>query len=586
MKRVEIAMIVRMAFRNLGRHRIKTVITTIAIAVSVGLFIFIDAWMLGMNMDSRRNIVIYEMGAVKIQTPAYFSRKDDLPMYENFGDWQSICDELDRAGYASAPRFVFTGTLYSRTGSAPLLVNAIDTERERKLLRYPEFIDFGHFPENGSRHIVIGINAAEKLHVGLPQRPDSEELENELIAAAADDEERSFIRSLYVALEDTERKKGLFEAPDDAPASGTRYALRESVSHDELQRFWNILSRSGRMDVRISTTIDMKALPERIMGEKFSRDIAPLFTGSDREALNALYELDPVLQDYILRETPENEVYKEKVLAILLESDYSGAVRHVNQLIDAVVVGVVNSPNPKTNSNIAFIPLDSLQDESGLMLDGRVTEILIRSQKAKDSKLPGDNEKAEAVLAALNKSAVAARFKAANSTAVPELAVFGWELYAADYFAASAGDNVSSRIMILFLFVLSFIGIANTMLMAILERTKEIGMLRALGMSDAQLLLCYMSEAAFIGLIGGALGVALGCLINIPMVNIGIDYSAMTKQMQGNIGYRIAAEFKSAWNYTTIVASFFAATLLSGCMAILPTLHALKMPVTETLRFE
>lgn len=586
MKRDELLMVTNMAFRNLGRHRVKTIITTSAIAISVGLYIFIDAWMLGMNLESRRNIVNYEMGAAKIQTPAYFSHKDDLPMYESFSGWEMLCADLASAGYACAPRFVFTGTMHSRTGTAPLVINAINVESEKKLLRYAGYVDAGSFPRSGSRQIAIGINAAEKLHVGIPQRPRQEEFENELVAAASDEAERAFIRSLYVRADSTNTKKSLFEPTDDFQGDDIIYALRDTVTGEELNRFWNILAATGRMDVRISTTIDIKALPARIAGEKFTRDIVPLFNTAGSEALYAVYTLDPLLNDYILADLPETDANSRKVLSVLLDAGYNGAVRHVNQLIDATVVGVINSPNPKTNSNVAYVPMDALQDETGLMLEGRVTEILLRSSKAKDSQLPGKSESAAAVLAALQKGPGAARFQTTGETTVPELAIFGWEQYAKDYFAASAGDNVSSRIMILFLFILSFIGIANTMLMAILERTKEIGMLRALGMSDAQLIASYMIEAALIGLIGGALGVVLGCLINIPMVNIGVDYSAMTEQMDGNIGYRIAAEFKSAWNFATIAASFFVATVLSACMAVLPTLHALKMPVTETLRFE
>jgi hypothetical protein len=59
----------------------------------------------------------------------------------------------------------------------------------------------------------------------------------------------------------------------------------------------------------------------------------------------------------------------------MIRADYSGAVRHVNQLVDAVVVGVINSPDPLPNGNTAYIPLDVLQDEAGMMLEGAVTEL-------------------------------------------------------------------------------------------------------------------------------------------------------------------------------------------------------------------
>jgi ABC-type lipoprotein release transport system permease subunit len=111
-------------------------------------------------------------------------------------------------------------------------------------------------------------------------------------------------------------------------------------------------------------------------------------------------------------------------------------------------------------------------------------------------------------------------------------------------------------------------------------------MLRALGMTDGQVLLAYVIEAGLIGAIGSAVGVLAGCLINIPMVAYGFDYSEVAAEMGGDFGYRIATLFKSAWNPLSIALTGIFATLLSAAAAILPSLRALRMPVTESLRFE
>jgi ABC-type lipoprotein release transport system permease subunit len=52
------------------------------------------------------------------------------------------------------------------------------------------------------------------------------------------------------------------------------------------------------------------------------------------------------------------------------------------------------------------------------------------------------------------------------------------------------------------------------------------------------------------------------------------------------MGYRINGIFRSAWHIPVIIASPVVATILSACMAFIPTKRALKMPVTECLRFE
>jgi len=584
MKTDEFRMVAGMAFRNLSRHRTKTVITCLAVAVSVSMYIFMDGWIAGMNIDSKRNIVSYEMGAAKIQSDAYYAKKDDLPSYENFSDWEEIAVSLSKAGFRSAPRAVFTGTVYSRSAAAPMTLNAVDVERETALLRYGDFIDAGRFPRSGKRELVLGAMAAEKLKAGIPARITEEEFETDLGLSAMDRQDAAFLRSLYVPWRsEKKRMKKPFAPVEDERTLDNRLVLREDIGDADMDRAWSLLSASGRMDVRIATTVDIRELPASIPEDKFDRDILELVVATDRKKLETVYTLDAESRSYLLAgsfaENGTDAAAGEQALRILLDAGYPGAVRHVNQLIDAVVTGVVNSPNPKTNGNIAFMPMDALQDEAGMMLDGRVTEIMIRSADAKESELPGKTESADVIAAALESASP-------GLLSAQGLSVRGWEDYSADYIAAAAGDRISTRVMIAFLFFLSLIGIANTMLMAILERTKEIGMLRALGMTDGQLLLSYVAEATLVGLLGSAAGVLVGCLINIPMVTYGIDYSAVTDTLNGDIGYRIASYFRSAWNVPAIVGTFVAATVLSGCMAVLPTLRALKMPVTESLRFE
>ncbi|GHV43354.1 ABC transporter permease [Spirochaetia bacterium] len=444
MAMLRIAAILRIACRNLARHRVKTILTCIAIMVSVAMYIFVDGWLVGMNIESKRNIVNYEMGAAKLQERAYLDLLDEKPMYENFAGWETYAAALDAAGYDSAPRFVFSGTLFSETGSAPIELNAIDPEADAALLRYADWVEQGRFIKSGAFEIVLGAETAKKLHVG---------------------------------------------GPDD------------------------------NNDVRISTVIDIK--------------------------------------------------------------DEGGLIRHVYQIIDAVVVGTINSPNPKNNNNCAWLPLDVLQDDAGMMLNGHITELLIRAKKAKqprlhDSALPGPFESPQTITANIAESV----------TLPPELGIFGWETYSVDYLNASAGDNWTSRIMVIILFILSFLGIANTMLLAILERTKEIGMMRAQGMTDGQLVFTYMLEAGMVGFFGAALGVIIGCLINIPMVKYGIDFSQMMGSLNGNMGYRVNGVFRSAWNVPVIICTGIIAVLLSSLTAFLPTRRTLKMPITESLRFE
>src|SRR5204863_8584861 len=80
------------------------------------------------------------------------------------------------------------------------------------------------------------------------------------------------------------------------------------------------------------------------------------------------------------------------------------------------------------------------------------------------------------------------------------------------------------------LLVASF-GISNTMIMSIRERTREIGIMKAIGGSDSEIMRIFFVEASLIGFMGGLFGVLIGCAITgiaNPIVNKYVVQSATT----------------------------------------------------------
>ena len=566
----------KIALRNLARHKVKTLLTCAAIMVSVAVYIFINSWLGGMAIESRRNIVNYEIGAAKLQTKLYFEKKDEMPSYENFTDWKVYRAALNREGYVSAPRYTFAGTLFSASGSAPIMFYAVEPSAEEEVLRYVPYVDFGRYVQNGNFEIALGTIAAEKLKVGIPTRPYRLELEDLIASAAQNRADEDFIRSLY----DVAPSAGGFLAMEEKITEGNeRMILKRNVPQTGLDRYWELIIASGRNEVRINAVIDIKAVPEMIRGDKWEGELMSALRVEDRPLVEAAYEYAD-FGAYLLIEEDEGQL--ALVLDAMIRAGYSGAVRHVNQLLDAVVVGVINSPDPLPNGNTAYIPLDVLQDEAGMMLEGAVTELIIREKNVPDARLPGKSESSAVITAALE------RGLAVQGLPLPEeLAVHTWMEYMEDYLGYEALQNGAPQVVAIMLLFLSFLGISNTILLAILERTREIGMMRALGMTDKQMIITYMLEAGFLGFFGSVLGIILGCIINYPMVKYGMDISAIADVMGGSsLGFRTTSNFRSVWNVEVIIGSGIAATLLSSFMAIFPTRRAVKMPITNSLRFE
>ena len=228
------------------------------------------------------------------------------------------------------------------------------------------------------------------------------------------------------------------------------------------------------------------------------------------------------------------------------------------QTIDTEVVGILNCPNPYINRSAVLMALDRVDEY--LQMEGAVTEISMASLSEND----------EVAIAEI-----------VNSRS--DLAYLNFALLAEEYLALAASKSGGSGIMLLILFVIAAVGISNTMLMTILERTPEIGMLRAFGMSDRRIALLVICEAVGIGLLGALAGIIIGALLNIQLVSSGIDYSRWLRET--NFGYRIATRFRGTWSIQTFVNAFFTAIFLAIITAIFPIRRMLKkLSITDCLR--
>jgi putative ABC transport system permease protein len=118
------------------------------------------------------------------------------------------------------------------------------------------------------------------------------------------------------------------------------------------------------------------------------------------------------------------------------------------------------------------------------------------------------------------------------------------------------------------------VGIMNTMYTSVLERTKQIGIMKAIGASGDAILSLFLIESGMIGLVGGLLGIILGI---ISAYFIGLVAS--------NFGVRGLFSFSSLdfLGFFVILIITFITGLISG---ILPAMQASRMEPAEALRYE
>lgn len=122
------------------------------------------------------------------------------------------------------------------------------------------------------------------------------------------------------------------------------------------------------------------------------------------------------------------------------------------------------------------------------------------------------------------------------------------------------------------------IGIANTMTMAILERTREIGIMKAVGATNNNILLIFLGEAAGIGFLGGIGGVLVGWAICAVINALG---GAMLAN-GGGMGTQLAASIP----FWLPVFSIAFATLIGLISGLYPALNAATLIPVDALKYE
>jgi putative ABC transport system permease protein len=126
------------------------------------------------------------------------------------------------------------------------------------------------------------------------------------------------------------------------------------------------------------------------------------------------------------------------------------------------------------------------------------------------------------------------------------------------------------------------IGIANTMTMSILERTREIGLMKAVGATNRDVLSVFLGEAAGIGFIGGLGGVLVGWSLSALLNLVGLSYFASQVSENGGLPPTMITT-TPIW--LPIFGLFFAAVvgLISG---LYPALRAATMVPVTALKYE
>lgn len=231
------------------------------------------------------------------------------------------------------------------------------------------------------------------------------------------------------------------------------------------------------------------------------------------------------------------------------------------QAVDLTIVGTVATSNPEINSSQIFIPLSMAQAVLGT--GDALTRVYLRAESS--GNLPSIGQ----FIPKINYTA--ARFQLQT-----------WEEAAADYLAYMQSERASDTVFLLIVFIISVIGVVNTILLASLERVREIGILKAMGMVEKEIIRLFAYEGLGLGLLGGIIGLFLGIAGNLYLVNTGIDISALYGNM--DIGFPISNRIHGEWNWLVMLITLVCGLLISYLASFFPARKAAKLDPVEGLR--
>jgi putative ABC transport system permease protein len=222
-------------------------------------------------------------------------------------------------------------------------------------------------------------------------------------------------------------------------------------------------------------------------------------------------------------------------------------------------------------------PVDQVQRHGVLMSLAAAQQLFAMPDEAHEITVRGsDPQQAEALAATLSQ--------------LPDLAhteVLPWEKLVPELVTLVRLTERSSLIVLVLVFIAAAAGIANTMLMATFERTREIGMLLALGTTPRRIVSMVLAEATALGLAGAALGTVLGIGLVVATAHSGIDLTTLGNEAARDVSFQgLNYQFSIVPRLTLldVVEGVAGVGVVSVLASLWPAVHVARLSPMEAMR--
>ncbi|MFK7929027.1 MAG: ABC transporter permease [Myxococcota bacterium] len=240
--------------------------------------------------------------------------------------------------------------------------------------------------------------------------------------------------------------------------------------------------------------------------------------------------------------------------------------RTVDGAMNAVrfeVTGIVRTGMPMLDMISVMVPMGTAEDL--IQAGGRVTHV-----SARGFRRDAAPQLAEAMNAQLGERAVAT----------------DWLTEIGPLLQSQAIRDYMLGIISFALLAMAAAGIANTILMAAFERTREIGTLRALGLKRGGVITLFAFEGLGLGLVGGVVGVAGAAALTYYWSTSGIDISGALEGRTEMASLPMTLMIYTDFSPATIAAAVVIAILVAVLASLYPALVASRMLPADAVRAE
>lgn len=279
---------------------------------------------------------------------------------------------------------------------------------------------------------------------------------------------------------------------------------------------------------------------------------------------------EKIIKGRMFKDYPSHEVIIGKGLAEILHAQVHNEIVVISQAADGSIaedlyriIGISSSGDDIDDRTAFYLHLNDAQEL--LVLDGRAHEIAVTVDKL------GSVTRINNLL---NE-----RIEDTEVSAVP------WQVFAKSFYDAMQADKEGMWIMLVIIVIIVAVGVLNTVLMSVLERRREYGLLKAVGTKPKQIVKLVLLEVLILGLICIIIGSAFGYAANSYLASHGIKISTFYKGIESFTYGGIKFEtMRSEINLRSFIIPALTVIIVASIVSLFPAIKAARTEPAETMR--